>query len=71
LWRRRYLASFSLFGARSKAHFRFPGSVPSRAGEEIRTPDVQLGKTRVTIDAKRIENPVKQAVFCFGQPTGA
>jgi hypothetical protein len=36
---------------------------PSRAGEEIRTPDVQLGKTHITIDAERHEKPIKQGVF--------
>ncbi len=33
--------------ANKKGTFTFPVNVPERAGEGIRTPDVQLGKTRV------------------------
>jgi hypothetical protein len=35
-----------------------------RAGEEIRTPDVQLGKTPITCTIIHRVKPTKQGVFC-------
>ena len=45
-----------------KSALTFPVSVPLRAGEEIRTADVQLGNTPPIPPARRAFHPVKRAV---------
>jgi hypothetical protein len=55
-----------LYGTPSHAGSSDPRSrqeLESRAGEEIRTPDVQFGKTRVIVDARLLEKPTNKPFF--------
>ena len=49
--------------AKEKGTLTMPVNVPARAGDEIRTRDVQLGTTPVTWSAKRRKKPIKQASY--------